>query len=406
MPLGLPLRTTKETIDVAIWPLVGVAGPAAVDETGVDQARHVRLGREGHVVGLQPALDGTALIAGRAVGGLEADAAAGLGLVEGGDDLVVDDLRRGVRDERERRAALLTARGVVAALRVARATAADADHQGDGQCGEDGESGFHLGEGLLHSWVCPPEWSGTELYKTGRQRCKCPPAAPPAGGSPTARVAPGRTAGATSACSGVTGCADGPRARQLDHPRRPAVPQPAGAGADRRGAGAAGDRARRPGAGHRLRDRRAADPDRRAVRLRRPRRRRRGDPDRRGTPEGAGAGVLRRAGVPRRRRPHGGAHRRSVRPDRLPGLDACRRRHPPRRAGASREPHEARRPRPDRRRLLAPPARPGLPRGPRRERRRAPRTTPACCKRDRTPAWSRCTPPSPARRSGTATSGG
>ena len=79
--------------------LVRAVLPGRVDEAGVDEPRHVGLGRERDDVGLLAGLDGTRLVAGGAEGGLEADALALGCLPEGRDQLVVDDLRGRVRDE-------------------------------------------------------------------------------------------------------------------------------------------------------------------------------------------------------------------------------------------------------------------------------------------------------------------
>jgi hypothetical protein len=106
--------------------------PGRVDEAGVDQAGHVRLGGEGDVVGLLAALDGAALVAGGAEGGLEADGLALRRLVEVRDDLVVDDLRGRVRDQRHRGGRVLRAGSTTLAVdRVRSAAAADRGHGGD-----------------------------------------------------------------------------------------------------------------------------------------------------------------------------------------------------------------------------------------------------------------------------------
>src|SRR4051812_42825165 len=91
--------------------LVSVGGPVVGHEPGLDQARHVRLEGEGHDVSGQAGLDGTTLIARGAEGLREADALAGGGGAKARDDLVVDDLRGGVGDERELRRALARRRG-------------------------------------------------------------------------------------------------------------------------------------------------------------------------------------------------------------------------------------------------------------------------------------------------------
>ena len=95
-------------------------------------------------VGLLAGLDRAALVAGGAEGGLEADALAGRGLLEVGDDLVVDDLGRRVGDERERRRAL-AGRGA-AGGRVGRAAAGGHGHQSRAtQHGEQQAGSGHAG---------------------------------------------------------------------------------------------------------------------------------------------------------------------------------------------------------------------------------------------------------------------
>ena len=93
MFFGLPLRTTNATTDVVTSPLFGPAFQSSDDDPRLDEAGHVGLDREADDVGLLAGLDGAALVAGGAEGRLEADALAGRGLLEVGDDLVVDDLR-------------------------------------------------------------------------------------------------------------------------------------------------------------------------------------------------------------------------------------------------------------------------------------------------------------------------
>src|SRR4029078_12391965 len=82
-------------------------------------------------------LDGAALVSRGAEGLRERDAPARRGLAEARDDLVVDDLRRGVGDERELgRAAARGGRGdAVASVRVV--SAAAPGHRGGGD-GDDG----------------------------------------------------------------------------------------------------------------------------------------------------------------------------------------------------------------------------------------------------------------------------
>ena len=77
------------------------------------QPGDVRLEREGDDVGRQAGLDRAALLAGGGVGLVEVEALAGVGLLEGRDDLLVGLARRRVGDERER-AAVAAAVGAVA----------------------------------------------------------------------------------------------------------------------------------------------------------------------------------------------------------------------------------------------------------------------------------------------------
>ena len=138
MSLGLPLRTTKATTEVVTRPSVRRRVPVGGDLAGVDEARHVGLGRERDDVGSEAGLDGARLVAGGAVGRLEADVSAVRGLLEVGDDLVVDDLGRGVRDERERRRRVAAAAHVGAAGLVGGAAASGQGRERDEreQCGE------------------------------------------------------------------------------------------------------------------------------------------------------------------------------------------------------------------------------------------------------------------------------
>ena len=141
MFFGLPLRTTKETIEVVTRPSVGAVLPGRLDQAGVDQPGHVRLGGERDDVGLLARLDGAGLVAGGAERGLELDALALRRLVEVGDDLVVDDLRGRVCDERQRALrAVAAGRGsVVPSVRLIRSAAAADGHQGGGREQRDGE---------------------------------------------------------------------------------------------------------------------------------------------------------------------------------------------------------------------------------------------------------------------------
>src|SRR6478736_2556354 len=116
--------------------LVGVVGPVLGHEAVADQAVHVGRQREGHDVGRQAVLDGAALVAGGAIGLGERDALAGVGLLEAGDDLVVDDLRRRVGDQRQLGRALARGGRRAAAGRVGRAAA-----RGDGEGEQGGDGG-------------------------------------------------------------------------------------------------------------------------------------------------------------------------------------------------------------------------------------------------------------------------
>ena len=80
---------------------MGRVAPVRADDAGLDEPLHVGLDRERDDVGVEPRLDGAALLARGAERGLEADVLARVGLLELGDDLVVDDLGGRVRDERE-----------------------------------------------------------------------------------------------------------------------------------------------------------------------------------------------------------------------------------------------------------------------------------------------------------------
>src|SRR4051795_1993705 len=118
------------------------ARPVLGDEPVFDEAVHVRRERERHDVGGEARLDRAALVTGGAVGLAEADAVAGRRLLEFGDDLVVDDLRGGVGDERQLgiRAAAACAAGRAAAGAVGRAAARGQRQGGDGdECGERSE---------------------------------------------------------------------------------------------------------------------------------------------------------------------------------------------------------------------------------------------------------------------------
>jgi len=73
--------------------------PVSIDEAGVDLAGDVRLEREVQEVGILAGLDGTALVAGRAVRLAEVDILTVRGLLEGRDQLGVGLGRRRIRDE-------------------------------------------------------------------------------------------------------------------------------------------------------------------------------------------------------------------------------------------------------------------------------------------------------------------
>src|SRR3954447_5433102 len=94
-------------------------GPVVRDQPALDETVHVGRERERDDVGRQPGLDRAALVAGRAEGLLERDAASGLRPLEAGDDLVVDDLRGGGGEERELGLRAAGARGAGAARRAA-----------------------------------------------------------------------------------------------------------------------------------------------------------------------------------------------------------------------------------------------------------------------------------------------
>ena len=101
-------------------------------------------------VGLQAGLDGAALVAGGAEGGLEPDALALGGLLEVGDDLVVDDLGGRVGDERQLGAAARPTRPSGSAVRrVGGAAAAGRDEGGVATRAEMRDAGFHI---VLQAW--------------------------------------------------------------------------------------------------------------------------------------------------------------------------------------------------------------------------------------------------------------
>src|SRR4051794_15365971 len=116
-------------------PLRRRVGPRLVDEPGLDEAVHVGRERERDDVGGEAGLHGAALVAGRAERLAERDAAAGPGLLELRDDLVVDDLRRRVGDERQAglgaAAARAAARGAAARGVVGAAAGGDHERGGD-----------------------------------------------------------------------------------------------------------------------------------------------------------------------------------------------------------------------------------------------------------------------------------
>ena len=92
--------------------VVLVLVPVRGDLLGLDELVDVRRQRQRDDVGVQAGLDGAGLVAGGAVGLLEADVLAVGGLLEGGDDLLVRLLRRRVGDQAE---AARAPRGVAAA---------------------------------------------------------------------------------------------------------------------------------------------------------------------------------------------------------------------------------------------------------------------------------------------------
>ncbi len=99
---GLPLRTTKTTTDDVAMPLVGVVLPGLVDEAGVHEAGHVGLEREVHDVGVEAAVDGTALVTGGAVRRAELRVLAGLGVLEVREHRLVGRLEHRVADDADR----------------------------------------------------------------------------------------------------------------------------------------------------------------------------------------------------------------------------------------------------------------------------------------------------------------
>src|SRR3954447_13048226 len=124
--------------------------PVARHEAGLDEAVHV--GREGERddVGGEAGLHRAALVARRAERLAERDAAARLRLLKLRDDLVVDDLRRGVGDERQARLGAAAAGGAArraAARRVVGATAGGDHERGGEEHGEQSERAWLHEEG-------------------------------------------------------------------------------------------------------------------------------------------------------------------------------------------------------------------------------------------------------------------
>ena len=105
MFFGLPLRGREHDDRVGDEAVVLVLVPVGRDLLGLDELVDVGRERQRDDVGLQAGLDRAGLVAGRAVGLLEADVLAVGGLLEGGNDLLVGLLGRRVGDEREARPA-------------------------------------------------------------------------------------------------------------------------------------------------------------------------------------------------------------------------------------------------------------------------------------------------------------
>ena len=99
MPLGLPLRTAKATMESLTMPLVGLFLPVVGDQAGLLDAGHVGLQRQRGDVGLEALDDGARLGAGAQVGLLEGHVLAGLLLpllAEERDQLAIGLAGRGV----------------------------------------------------------------------------------------------------------------------------------------------------------------------------------------------------------------------------------------------------------------------------------------------------------------------
>src|SRR5688572_713598 len=113
--LGVSLADDEDDHGVGHHAVVFVLVPVRVDQARLDQPRDVGLERERDDVGVEPRLDGPALLAGRRVGLVEVDAGAGVRVLESRDDFLVGLAGGRVGDEGERAAASRRAGGVVAA---------------------------------------------------------------------------------------------------------------------------------------------------------------------------------------------------------------------------------------------------------------------------------------------------
>ena len=111
-PLRVPLSHHEDDDRVGDHALVLAGIPVGGDDSRLDEARHVRLEREGDDVGLEAGLDGAALLAGARVRLVELDPLARAGLVEV-DQLGVRLARRRVGDEANGAAGFALRRRVV-----------------------------------------------------------------------------------------------------------------------------------------------------------------------------------------------------------------------------------------------------------------------------------------------------
>src|SRR5215218_8834131 len=132
--VGVALAGDQDHHRVGDHALVAVGVPVLGDQAGLDQLGHVRLQRQGHHVAGQPVLDRAGLVAGATVGLGEADALAGVGLLEGRDERLIGLPGGGVGDQ-----------GQLVAARAARpaAAAGGQQHPGGQQAGGEPRANLH-----------------------------------------------------------------------------------------------------------------------------------------------------------------------------------------------------------------------------------------------------------------------